>query len=114
MPTIDKEYIAEFMKPTKMNIEVGDKAHFKIMGSHQQGEKGLYSLPVLYNKTEGNFPLNKTNTRIIVSVLGNNSDNWVDSEFDAVVIPVNNPQTGATVSGWMIKKDSFKNQKSIK
>lgn len=117
MPKIDKEFIAEFVKPDKLKLRVGDKMTFRIRGTHRlatnkEDGRSMYSVPVSYGKgQEGYFSLNKGNMRSIVDALGEDSDTWVGADFEAVAIPRNNPTTGGQVLGWSIS--TVKGQKKI-
>jgi len=107
MPQIPKEAMpkaSQFIKPTKLNVKVGDTRVFTITGPHQTGQQGLLSLPVkvMPEGLEGLFPLNKTHTALLVSLLGEDSDKWVNRSFEATVVFQNNPKLGRPTMSWSI------------
>lgn len=106
MPVIPKERIAATIKPDSYGLEIGDKVDFKVTAPHKTGAQGLYSLPVSFTingkTTEDNFPLNVTHTRMFVTEISENSDDWVGAKFRAAVVPQNNPQKNIQVKSWSI------------
>jgi len=107
MPIIPKEAMpkaSQFLKPTKLNLKVGDTRVFEITGPHQTGQQGLLSLPVKVSPEgiEGLFPLNRTHTALLVSLLGEDSDTWIGKKFEAMVVYQNNPKLGRPTMSWSI------------
>ena len=117
IPTIPKEAQASganILKPTNYAAlqKIGSRVRLRITKPHVVNtveNKNVFSVPVKSDITgEGQLPLNKTNMGYLAQKLGDNSDTWVDHEFEAVVVPQKNPNTGAQVLSWSIDKDSIK------
>jgi len=111
MPVIDtKELGTPILKPTKLNATAGDKYTFTITGPHQTREvdgRLIYSVPVrtsLPTYPEGIFPLNKTSLRTLVQQLGDNSDEWLNAQIEALVVPSRNPRTNEPTLSFSIVK----------
>jgi len=61
---------------------------------------------VRVGKQEYSFSLNKTNTRRLVEMFGDNSDNWVNKKIVIYTILTTSPKTGKEVQGLRIKENS--------
>ena len=122
MPQIPQSAISKgstYLKPDSFDsVNFGDRITFSISGPHvenvQADGRTTYSLPVHTpratsdGKSDGSFSINKTNMKMFVDALGDNSDTWTGAEFTALVMPVRNPQTNAQTKGWSVIKDSIK------
>jgi len=102
-----------FLKPDKLGLQVGKIVSFIIKGPHTSNAvsgKQVASVPVQAKDppVEGDLSLNTTNIRVIVAHLGDDSDKWPQHRFDALVLPVTNPQTGQQTKGWSVIGDSVK------
>jgi hypothetical protein len=103
------------LKPSTMNLRIGDRASFEITGTHTvtvlKGAE-LISIPVrtVGGSWKGSFPLNLTNRRILAEKLGKNSDTYIGAQFDAIVVPQRNPNTNEQVLSWNIDRESITSQ----
>lgn len=109
-PVIPKEALPKsstILKAAKMNLTVGSRKHFKITAPTTTNE-GLYSIAVKDGVQEGTFPLNKTNLEVLCDRLGMDSDQWIDAEFDGLVVPTKNAKDQTPTLGWFIIRESVK------
>lgn len=112
MPKLPKEALSNMLKASKppyVNLKLGSSVSFTITGPHTVGVGNLFSIPVVDNDgNSGGFPLNKTHAAMFVETLGDDTDDWVNTTFDAIVGLQNNPQAGAQVRSWVVDKASIK------
>ena len=124
MPKISDSAIskgATFLKPGSFKdqngselLNFGDKKEFLITGPHvetkQKDNTVSYSVPVSTKDglVKGSFSINKSNMKLFVDQLTDDSDTWTNAEFVAMVLPVRNPQTNTQVKGWSVIKETIK------
>ena len=120
MPVIPKEKLegGAILKPSKLNLRIGDRIACTITRGHEVNDKGLYSIPVDYvngkARASGRFPLNQTHLVMLSKAVGDaDTDHWVGYSFDVLVVPQNNPQTGQQVPAWSILSDTIRKQETI-
>jgi hypothetical protein len=118
-PKIPKDAISNILKPVSLGLAVGSKAGFRITAPHKANAGGtsgtLYSIPVRTSAGsggEGDFPLNKTHMAMFIEKLGDDSDVWVGANYDAFVVPQNNPQSKQLVLSRAVVKDTITAPKS--
>jgi hypothetical protein len=108
-----------FIKATNIaGLKHGDTVNFTITGDVKvsTGETKLYSCAVEGSfkgaKLEGQYSLNRTALRILGSVMGPETDDWIGARFTAMALPTRNPQTQAQTSTLSILADSVKSAKT--
>ena len=76
----------------------------------------LYSVPVdgtfRNAKLQGQYSLNKTALKILVTKLGDETEAWINARFTAFVGPTRNPRTQLQTLGFSILADTVKSAKS--
>ena len=89
------------------NIQDGDNIQFLDTGVFDE-EKNNYTfsvsvihdgLPTVIKK----FSLNKTNSKAVAALYGDNSDNWIHKEMKVGKYKARNPQTGTMVDAIMLE-----------
>lgn len=74
--------------------------------------KVLYSVPVSAvrggTKLQGQYSLNKTSLKILVTKLGDETEKWTGARFTAFIGPTRNPRTQTQTLGFSILADSVR------
>ncbi len=117
----------QFLKAGQIEgVQPGSTIDFTIQGDvetsggvqQQDGSKSqvLYSVPVSgvfrNAKLQGQYSLNKTALKILVTKLGDETEAWIGAKYTAFVGPTRNPRTQLQTLGFSILADTVKSAKS--
>ena len=100
-------YPSEWLK-IGVNVEAGDHIRFLDAGV-MDPDKGSweFNVGIIHNgaPTESKkFNLNKTNSKAVVELYGDETDSWVGKLMKIASIKVRNPQSGAMVDSIALEK----------